>query len=286
MKGLIIRSKAKWTEEGEKCSKYFMNLEKRNICKKSITDLIDTDGNVVKNQEELINLQVQYYKGLYKKNEATLRHSYESFVENVDIKELSPENKESCEGLLDINECKVSLDKMANNKSPGCDGLTAEFYKRHWNLVGQLVVNSFNEAYENNELSSSHKRGIITLIHKGKGLPRNNLDYWRPITLLNIDYQIAAKALASRINRVLPTIIDSDQNGFICKHGAALSIRLIEDILRYTEKNDIEGAMICLDFRKAFDTIKRDFILYAFESFNFGESVKKWITTLFCNTVS
>ena len=41
---------------------------------------------------------------------------------------------------------------------------------------------------------------------------------------------------------------------------AALSIRLIEDILRYTEKNDIEGAMICLDFRKAIDTIKRDFI--------------------------
>ena len=59
MKGLIIRSKAKWTEESEKCSKYFMNLEKRNISKKSITDLIDTDGNVVKNQEELINLQVQ-----------------------------------------------------------------------------------------------------------------------------------------------------------------------------------------------------------------------------------
>ena len=171
MKGLIIRSKAKWTEEGEKCSKYFMNLEKRNFSKKSITDLIDTDGNVVKNQEELINLQVQYYKDLYKKNDATLRHSYKSFVENVDIKELSPENKESCEGLLDINECKVSLDKMANNKSPGCDGLTAEFYKHHWNLVGQLVVNSFNEAYENNELSSSHKCGIITLIHKGKGLP-------------------------------------------------------------------------------------------------------------------
>ena len=65
-----------------------------------------------------------------------------------------------------------------------------------------------------------------------------------------------------------------------------LSIRLIEDILRYTDKNDIEGVMICLDFRKAFDTIKRDFILYAFESFNFGESMEKWITTLFCNTVS
>ena len=55
MKGLIIRSKTKWTEVGEKCSKYFMNLETRNNSKKPITKLIDTDGNVVKNQEELIN---------------------------------------------------------------------------------------------------------------------------------------------------------------------------------------------------------------------------------------
>ena len=88
------------------------------------------------------------------------------------------------------------------------------------------------------------------------------------------------------MNKVLPTVIDSDQNGCIHTRGAALSIRLIEDILRYTETNDIEGAMICLDFRKAFDTINRDFILYAFESFNFCESMKKWITTLFCNIVS
>ena len=64
---------------------------------------------------------------------------------------------------------------MAYNKSTGCDGLTAEFYKRHWKTVGQLVVNSFNEAYDNNELSASHKRGIITLIHKGKGLPQSRL---------------------------------------------------------------------------------------------------------------
>ena len=98
--------------------------------------------------------------------------------------------------------------------------------------------------------------------------------------------KIAAKALASRINKVLRTVTDSDQNGFICTWGAALSTRLIEDILRYTETNDIEGAMIWLDFRKAFNTIKRDFILYAFESFNFGESMKKWTTTLFCNTVT
>ena len=52
------------------------------------------------------------------------------------------------------------MDRIADNKSPECDGMTDKFYKRHWNIVGQLVVNSFNEVHDNNKLSCSHKRGI------------------------------------------------------------------------------------------------------------------------------
>ena len=66
------------------------------------------------------------------------------------------------------------------------------------------------------------------ILHKGKLLPRNSLDNWTPITLLNIDYKIAAKALESRISKVLPSIINSPQNGFNPKRGAIQNIRLIE----------------------------------------------------------
>ena len=94
------------------------------------------------------------------------------------------------------DECMKAL------KSPGCDGITAAFCKHHW----KLIIDSFNEEYEMGELSYSHRRGVITLLHKGKLLPRNSLENWRPITLLNMDYKIAAKALASRISDVLPPL--------------------------------------------------------------------------------
>ena len=60
------------------------------------------------------------------------------------------------------------------------------------------MVDSFNEAYDNKEMSSSQKQAIITLIEK-KGKDRNYLENWRPISLINVDAKIASKVIAARI---------------------------------------------------------------------------------------
>ena len=54
-----------------------------------------------------------------------------------------------------------------NGKAPGNDGLTAEFYKGIWNLLGQqLTVSGLNFSFENGELFNSQKQAIIRLIDK------------------------------------------------------------------------------------------------------------------------
>ena len=61
------------------------------------------------------------------------------------------------------------VEDFPNNKSPGNDGLTVEFYIAFWPLIGTLLVNSLNYAFEYGELSNSKKQAIITLIeNKGK----------------------------------------------------------------------------------------------------------------------
>ena len=70
------------------------------------------------------------------------------------------------------------------------------------------------------------KWGVITLIHKGKGLDRNDLGNYRPITLTNTDYKILTKALAVRLQNVIKTIISEDQIGFVKGRNIASHLRL------------------------------------------------------------
>jgi len=76
------------------------------------------------------------------------------------------------------------------------------------------MIRSFNFAYDNGSLSISQRRGIITLIPK----PNKDtalLDNLRPISLLNTDYKILTKAIAKRLEKVLPKEINPDQTGYI-----------------------------------------------------------------------
>ena len=57
---------------------------------------------------------------------------------------------------------------MENNKTPDTDGLPPEFYRYFWNLLGSLMVSSFNYAFRNGTLSISQRQGIISLIPKKK----------------------------------------------------------------------------------------------------------------------
>ena len=71
---------------------------------------------------------------------------------------------------------------MKNNKSPGIDGFTAEFYKFFWNDLGIYLVRSLNYAYRIQNLSVTQRQGIITCIPK-EGKKKEYLKNWRPISL-------------------------------------------------------------------------------------------------------
>ena len=98
------------------------------------------------------------------------------------------------------------------------------------------------------------KQAIISLIEI-KGKDKRLIKNWRPILLINVDAKIISKVLAKRLEKVLPKIINSNQNDFVKGRSIFDAIRSIDDIVDYMKRNCLSGMLITIDFEKAFDTL-------------------------------
>ena len=170
------------------------------------------------------------------------------------------------EGPLTNSVCNVVLKTFKSNKAPGNDGLTADFYKFFWPLIGTLISDSFNKSFEKGELSTSQKQSLICLIEK-KGKVRLLVKNWRPISLLNCDYKIASKAIAHRITKHLSSLIHPNQCGFMKGRYIGEAVRTLIDIMEITKTKDIEGLLISVDYEKAFDFCHENLFTYLFLRF-------------------
>ena len=100
-----------------------------------------------------------------------------------------------------------------------------------------------------------------------------------------MDSNIAAKAIARRLETVLPNLIHPDQTGFIEGRYIGENIRL-SDVLDVNDKQQIPGILVALDFRKASDSLEWPFIMETLNLFNFGTGIKQWISTFYSNVES
>ena len=280
--GAQIRARIQHLEEGEKNTKYFLSLEKSRQNRKTITSLI-INGQRVTTSDEILDSEVKFYEKLYSTRDT--HNNIEQYLNNIKIDHLlSEEEANTCEGQISLNECSEALHGMKLNKSPGLDGLTVEFYIKFWPHLSTLVHESILFSFQNRELSHSQKQCVFSLLYK-KGDPEN-LENWRPISLLNVDYKILARVLAERLQKILPKIISLDQQGYIKNRFIGYNIRQIQDIIDYTDALDIEGAVLFLDFKKAFDTVEWDFMHCVLRKFGFKGYFIEWVKIMYTNISS
>ena len=109
---------------------------------------------------------------------------------------------------------------------------------------------------------------------------------WRPVTLLNVDYKIATKTIALRIEKVLPHLINPTQTGYVKGRFIGEGIRLILDIMEYTKCKDIPGVTVFLDFEKACESVEWNYIHKCLEATNFGPHLRQWVYVFYHNISS
>ena len=286
MEGVLLRSRARWIDSGEKPTKYFLNLEKRNFINKSIIEIHCEKGSLY-DIDDIKNEVSDFYANLYSNGNDSNHDNYDldNLFSTNNIYTLKGNDVCGMEGEIDESEVLLCLRNMLNNKAPGLDGWPVEFFKFFWRDLGLFVLRSINYCYRNNCLSPSLSRGVITLIPK-PGKDRKLIKNWRPITLLPVIYKIMSSCIANRLKTCLPKLIGPDQKGFMQGRYIGENIRLLYDLMFYTENNQIPGLLLSIDFEKAFDSVHHKFIMQVLSSYGFGPSFIRWCQLFLKNASS
>ena len=285
MKGHAIRSRSQWLHDGEKPTKFFCNLENKHYVEKTIKKLILPDGTEINEQKDILNAVRDFYKNLFSNKDENLdtTTNLDELLKDVkDKKKLTPTEAAVLEGELTVDELGATLKNMKNDKTPGLDGFPAEFFKFFWIKLKHFITRALNFSYNKGEFSISLTRCIITCLPKGDK-PREYLKNWRPLSMLSVLYKIASSALAHRMKKVLDRLISMTQTGFLSGRNISESTRLVYDLMHITEKNNIPGMLMLIDFEKAFDSISWSFMYKVLEYFKFGPGFIKWIKVLNTN---
>lgn len=213
IKGQQLRSKFKWMEVGDSCSKEFFASKKTRSSASRITELEDEHGTKHMSQKDLENICQHYYEKLYKaRPQVNINEAEgEKLLQYLD-KRLTPSMCEDLKKNITSGELRKALFDMKLGKSPGPDGITCEFFPEYWGLVGDEFTNMVLESIAIGKFPSGVTKGMIALLHKGGS--RAVLTNWRPISLLNISYKIYAKALQLRLQPVLMDVISPEQSAF------------------------------------------------------------------------
>lgn len=280
IEGLIVRSRVAWHEQGERNSRYFLSLEKRNFNKKCI-EYITEDGKCITRIDEILD---KFSNNLQKKyNICDNVLPDRSFIRSCIKDKLSHQDQLKLDADFSFLELTSALNSMRRGKTPGSNGFPVEFFRCFWQEIGPFLYRAINMSLAQSDGLRSHQEGIITLIPK-KGKSPHSLKGWRPITLLNTDYKVVSTVIANRMKTVMDKIVGTAQTAYTSGRFIGENTRLLYDIIHLTIENNRPGTIMAADFEAAFESVAWSYLSLVISEMNFGPKIKQIINHLYFNT--
>ena len=151
LSGVVIRSKARWLEEGEKPSCYFFKLECERIQRNSIFSVLDSNDAEVFSHAEIQQEIVQFYSNLFSSE------TIDTFCKQTCLASIENHLDFSQQQFLSLQELSDAVKTLNLGKSPGSDGFSVEFYLHFWEILGSLPLRIANQCFRDGNLCDSMK---------------------------------------------------------------------------------------------------------------------------------
>ncbi|KAG7560295.1 Reverse transcriptase domain [Arabidopsis thaliana x Arabidopsis arenosa] len=178
---------------------------------------------------------------------------------------------------VSAEEITKVLFSMPNDKSPGPDGYTSEFYKATWDIIGREFVLAVQSFFATGFLPKGINSTILALIPK-KSEAKEMRDY-RPISCCNVIYKVISKIIANRLKILLPKFIAGNQSAFVKDRLLIENLLLATELVKDYHKDSISTrCAIKIDISKAFDSVQWPFLINVLVAMQFPPVFIHWIS--------
>ena len=163
--------------------------------------------------------------------------------------------------LLTIKQTIAIIYKISSNKASGYDGLSVGVLKKIAPVFANPLRKLLYLSISTNSFRNHWKIAKVTPLHKGGA--RNDINNYRPISVLPILSKILEKHVASSLSVFLRdnNLLYELQSAFRSGHSTETAlIRLTNQILKNMDNDEVTGRVF-IDFRKAFDVIDHELLL-------------------------
>ena len=283
--GFVVRSRFKQNAEEEQASVYHAAREVKND--KNNLNSIKIAGKVVKDRQVIEDEILKYFGALFNgHHDVNLVDTGVSFIPDNQylgdflegLGSLNDNDSDVMHKNIDMEELDEVVKNCENNKSPGLDGLTYEFYKTVWPVISEVFCQQLQCQLDRVKLIESNTVGATRLAPKVSGIPHS--DELRPITLLNCDYKILSKLFVFRMLPILLFVIRSGQLCTVGNKNILFGVNNVLSSILLAKLKKLGGCLISLDFFKAYDRVLVDFLLLVMEKMNFSKKFCSWIKML------
>ncbi|GKC19946.1 RNA-directed DNA polymerase, eukaryota, reverse transcriptase zinc-binding domain protein [Tanacetum coccineum] len=228
------------------------------------------DGTWVDNPQRVKNEFLHHFSKRFDKPAANRA----SLVMNFS-KILSCDQQVELELEVSKDEVKRAVWDCGTDKAPGPDGFTFGFYRRFWKVIENDVFDAVNHFFTYGDIPKGCNSSFIALIPK---IPDANVvKDFRPISLIGSLYKIIAKILANRLVVVLGDIVNEVQSAFIADRQILDGPFILNEVLQWCKSKKKQSLIFKVDFEKAYDSVRWDFLDEVLKKFGFGDKWCTWI---------
>ncbi|GJT95771.1 RNA-directed DNA polymerase, eukaryota [Tanacetum coccineum] len=190
-------------------------------------------------------------------------------------KRLSNDQVSELEAPISNDDIRTAVWGCGVDKSPGPDGFTFEFFRKFWTVIGPDFCIAVKWFFEHGGFAIGCNSSFVTLIPKV--LDPKTVSDFRPISLIGSLYKVVTKILATRLSLVISDLISDVQTAFLPNRQILDGPFIINEVLSRCKFKKQQAMIFKVDFAKAYDSVRWDFLDDVLSSFGFGSRWRSWV---------